>query len=123
MRTTAVRRSAAREPGSPRTVGSPVPGAAMLVIGGGICGLAWAAGLRGFMAQITVESNVSWSGTFGYVLSAGPGDRMLLGCRYMSEGPALAAAGVGWLSHRCCSRPSCSATAPLQVLGIFEDGI
>ena len=68
MRTTAVRRSAAREPGSPITMGSTVPRAAMLVIGGGLCGLAWAAGLRGFMTQITDESSVSWSGTFGYVL-------------------------------------------------------
>ena len=33
---------------------------------GGLCGLAWAAGLRGFMAQIVPEdTSVSWLGTFG----------------------------------------------------------
>ena len=123
MRTTAVRRSAAREPGSPRTVGSPVPGAAMLVIGGGICGLAWAAGLRGFMAQITVESNVSWSGTFGYVLLPGLAIGMLLGWaehvrrtggrrgwRWLALSPLLFAAVL-------------FSEGPLEVLGIFEDGI
>src|SRR4051812_10777918 len=41
----------------------------------GLCGLfgfAWAAGLRGFMTEIAQnESNVSWSGTFGWVLLPG----------------------------------------------------
>ena len=37
----------------------------VLVVLGGLCGLAWAAGLRGFMTQIVQdESSVSWSGTF-----------------------------------------------------------
>ena len=79
MRTAAVRRSAARQPGSPITRGTTAPSAAMLVIGGGVCGLAWAAGLRGFMAQITDQSSVSWSGTFGYVLLPGLAIGIILG--------------------------------------------
>lgn len=39
---------------------------------GGVCGLAWAAGLRGFMAQIAgPESAVEWGGTFGFILPPG----------------------------------------------------
>ena len=51
-----------------------------LVLLGGLFGLAWAAGMRGFMAQIAQEdSNVSWSGTFGYILLPGLLIGMLLG--------------------------------------------
>ena len=53
--------------------------AAALVIVGGSCGLAWAAGLRGFMAQITDDSSVSWAGTAGYVLLPGLVVGVLLG--------------------------------------------
>ncbi|MFI5626339.1 hypothetical protein ACIA03_22965 [Nocardioides sp. NPDC051685] len=50
------------------------------VMVGGLCGLAWAAGLRGFMAQIGQEdSTVSWSGTFGYILLPGLCIGLLLG--------------------------------------------
>jgi hypothetical protein len=36
------------------------------ILVGGLCGLAWAAGLRGFMAQIAgAASTVDWAGTFG----------------------------------------------------------
>ena len=80
MRTRAVTRSAARESGSPMTMGRTGPRAAVLVIGGGLCGLAWAAGLRGFMTQITDESTVSWSGTFGYVLLPGLAIGMIISC-------------------------------------------
>ncbi|MDQ3464393.1 MAG: hypothetical protein M3500_06775, partial [Actinomycetota bacterium] len=53
---------------------------ASLVLLGGLCGLAWAAGLRGFMAQIVQEdSSVSWSGTFGYILLPGLLTGLLLG--------------------------------------------
>ena len=46
---------------------------------GGICGLAWAAGLRGFMAQVAMESHVSWYGTFVQILLPGIVTGMLLG--------------------------------------------
>ena len=56
--------------------GSPV--GFMLI--GALCGLAWAAGLRGFMAEIVGSSStVSWYGTFGEVLAPGAVTGMLLG--------------------------------------------
>lgn len=61
------------------TPGTTESHAPALVILGGPCGLAWAAGLRGFMAQITDVSSVSWSGTFGYVLLPGIVIGVLLG--------------------------------------------
>jgi hypothetical protein len=95
----------------------------MLVIGGGICGLAWAAGFRGFMAQIADYSTVSWSGTFGYVLLPGLAIGMILGWaehvrrtggrrgwRWLALSPLLFAAVL-------------FSEGPLQIFGIFEDGI
>ena len=108
---------------APMTAGRTGPRAAVLVIGGGICGLAWAAGLRGFMAQITDESNVSWSGTFGYVLLPGLVIGMILGWsehvrrtdgrrgwRWLALAPLLFAAVL-------------FSEGPLEVLGVFEGGI
>ena len=47
---------------------------------GGLCGLAWACGLRGFMAQVTTEpSNVTWTGTFAFILAPGLVTGSLLG--------------------------------------------
>ncbi|MEO7268614.1 MAG: hypothetical protein ABIW49_05350 [Knoellia sp.] len=47
---------------------------------GGLCGLAWASGLRGFMAQVTTEpSNVTWTGTFALILVPGLVTGSLLG--------------------------------------------
>ena len=94
------------------------------VLLGGLCGLAWAAGLRGFMAQIVDEdSSVSWSGTFGYILLPGLVIGLLLGWaehlrrtggrrhwRLLALSPLLFAAVL--LSE-----------GPLGVLGIFEDGL
>ena len=52
----------------------------MTVLVGGLCGLAWAAGLRGFMAQIAgSEASVDWAGTFGWILVPGIGVGALLG--------------------------------------------
>ena len=43
------------------------------VLGGAVCGLAWSAGLRGFMAQVALQngSEVTWAGTFGWLLAPG----------------------------------------------------
>jgi hypothetical protein len=95
----------------------------VLVLLGGLCGLAWAAGLRGFMAQIVQDSSVSWSGTFGYVLLPGLLIGLLLGWaehvrrtggrrhwRWLALSPLLFAAVL-------------FSEGPLGVLGIFEDGL
>jgi hypothetical protein len=55
------------------------PAAALLAIGG-VCGLAWAAGLRGFMAELADSgSTVGWYGTFGQILLPGVIVGVLLG--------------------------------------------
>jgi hypothetical protein len=95
----------------------------VLVLLGGLCGLAWAAGLRGFMAQIVQDSSVSWSGTFGYILLPGLLTGLLLGWaehlrrtggrrhwRWLALSPLLFAAVL-------------FSEGPLGVLGIFEDGL
>jgi hypothetical protein len=52
---------------------------AKLVVGG-VCGLAWATGLRGLMAQVAgQESTVSWLFTFGFILLPGVVVGVLLG--------------------------------------------
>lgn len=103
-----------------RTTG---PGVARLVAWGGICGLAWAAGLRGFMVQVTDDSSVSWSGTFGYVLLPGLAIGMILG---WAEHARRTGGRRGWrwtaLSPLLFAAVLFSE-GPLQVLGIFEDGI
>ncbi len=94
------------------------------VLLGGLCGLAWAAGLRGFMAQIVDEdSSVSWSGTFSYILLPGLVIGLLLGWaehlrrtggrrhwRLLALSPLLFAAVL-------------FSEGPLGVLRIFEDGL
>ena len=95
-----------------------------LVLLGGLVGLAWAAGLRGFMAQVVrEESSVSWSGTFAYVLLPGLFIGLLLGWaehlrrtggrrrwRWLALSPLLFAAVL-------------LSDGPVGVLGIFENGL
>ena len=50
-----------------------------LLLLGAVAGLAWAAGLRGFMAQVTPESSVHWIGTFCYIMAPGLAMGGLLG--------------------------------------------
>jgi hypothetical protein len=97
---------------------------AALVFFGGVCGFAWAAGLRGFMSQLDLaESNVSWSGTFGYILLPGLLIGLLLGWaehirttggrrgwRWLAAAPLLFAAVL-------------FSEGLLGVLGIFENGL
>ncbi|WP_129670053.1 hypothetical protein [Phytoactinopolyspora endophytica] len=53
--------------------------------GGGVCGLAWAAALRAYMAELAGhESTFTWSGTFGAILVPG----------------ALAGGLLGWAAYR-----------------------
>lgn len=94
-----------------------------LLLLGGLCGLAWAAGLRGFMAQIAgIDSTVDWAGTFGWILLPG----------------VLVGALLAWAEHirRSGGRPGWRWLAlspllfsaillsrPLDMLSIFEDGL
>lgn len=87
---------------------------------GAICGLAWAAGFRGFMAEVAGPgSAVDWAGTFGGILVPG----------------MVAGALLGWAEH--CRRTGGRrawrwlASAPLvfvaatpgAVVSVFIDGI
>ena len=70
------RMSMAEQPGAltqrESTVGRVGESALPLLVVGGVCGLAWAASLRGFMSQIAAaDSSVSWLGTFGWILLPG----------------------------------------------------
>jgi hypothetical protein len=73
---------------------------------GALCGLAWAAALRVFMAQVAgVESQVQWGNTFGYILL-----------------PGLVAGGLlGWAEseRRQGRRRSWAALAPLAFTAIL----
>ena len=71
-------------------------GPTMALLVGGLCGLAWAAGLRGFMAQIAgSEWTVGWAGTFGW--------------RWLALSPLLFSAIL--------------FSRPLDMLSILEDGL
>lgn len=94
-----------------------------LTLLGGLCGLAWAAGLRGFMAQIVHEdSRVSWSGTFGWILLPGLAIGLLLGwaehVRRTGGRP-----GWRWLALAPLLFAAILFSNPLDMLQIFEDGL
>jgi hypothetical protein len=59
------------------------------ILVGGLCGLAWAAGLRGFMAQIARSaSTVDWAGTFGWIQPRPRGIATLAMRRPLAPAPA-----------------------------------
>lgn len=94
-----------------------------LTLLGGLCGLAWAAGLRGFMAQIVQEeSTVSWSGTFGWVLLPGLVTGMLLGWaeHLRTTGGRR---GWRWLALSPLLFAAVLFSNPLDILGVFQNGI
>ena len=93
-------------------------GAAAPVLVGAVCGLAWAAALRGLMAQFAGrESVVDWLGTFEGILLPG----------------ALVGGLLGWAEHlrRTGGRPGWLVAAPLVfvlatpevVVSVFVDGL
>jgi hypothetical protein len=95
-----------------------------MVLLGGLFGFTWAAGLRGFMTQIAQnESNVSWSGTIGWVLLPGLLIGLLLG---WAEHMRTTGGRRGWrwlaLSPLLFAGILLS-NGPLGVLGIFADGV
>ena len=61
-------------------LGAPPEAAMRLIVIGAICGLAWAAGFRGFMAEVAgPASSVEWGGTFWGILLPGLVTGALLG--------------------------------------------
>lgn len=75
-------------------------GGTALVLGGAVCGLAWAAALRAFMAEVAgPESTVGWIGTFEGILLPG----------------AVTGGLLGWAEHlrRTGRRRGWLAAAPL----------
>jgi hypothetical protein len=94
-----------------------------LLLLGGLCGLAWATGLRGFMAQIAGdESSVDWAGTFGWILLPGILVGVLLGwaehLRTSGGRP-----GWRWLALSPLLFSAILFSRPLDMLSIFEDGL
>ena len=86
-------------------------GPVSLIAVGGVCGLAWAAGLRGFMVEIAGSaSSVEWVGTFVWILLPG----------------VLTGALLGWAEHlrRTGGRRGWRwlATAPLLFTGVLVHG-
>jgi hypothetical protein len=87
-------------------------GRAALVAIGGVCGLAWATGLRGFMAEVAgFASGVEWVGTFVWILAPG----------------VLTGALLGWAQHlrRAGGRRGWRwlAAAPLLFAGVLVYGV
>ena len=110
----------------PRTIrqatkpaGSPVP----LLLIGGICGLAWAASLRGLMTQIAgSETTMSWSGTFGWVLLPGIGTGALLGwAEHLRRTGGRR--GWRWLALSPLLFASVLLTGIVDSAGFFEGGV
>ena len=98
-------------------------GPTMTVLVGGLCGLAWAAGLRGFMAQIAgPESSVDWAGTFGWILVPGIGVGALLGwAEHLRTSGGRR--GWRWLALAPLLFSAILFSRPLDQLSIFEDGV
>jgi hypothetical protein len=89
-----------------------------------LVGLAWACGLRGFMAEVAGDdSGVDWGMTFGYILLPGVVTGLLLG---WAEHLRASGGRRGW---RWLALAPLTFTAvlfsegPLGFLGIFEDGL
>lgn len=75
------------------------------VLVGGLCGLTWAAGLRGWMAQLVGEaSTYGWS-TFILILLPGLVVGMLLG--HATNARSRGLSHRRWCSLRCSSRRRC----------------
>jgi len=97
------------------------PTTALLV--GGLCGLAWSAGLRGLMAQIAgAASGVDWAGTFGWILLPGIGVGALLGwAEHLRTSGGRR--GWRWLALAPLLFSAILFSRPLDILSIFQDGV
>lgn len=101
----------------------PGGGPAVTILMGGLCGLAWAAGLRGFMAQVAGSaSGVDWAGTFGWILVPGILVGGLLGwAEHLRRSGGRR--GWRWLALAPLLFSAILFSRPLDLLSIFEDGV
>ena len=92
------------------------------MIVGGVCGLAWAAGLRGLMTQIVgPESSVSWAGTFVWLLLPGLIIGVLLGwAQYIRR---TGGRKRRWLAFSPLLFSSVLLSRPWDMPGLLEDGV
>lgn len=93
------------------------------VLVGAVCGLAWASGLRGLMAEIAGSaSTVEWHGTFVGVLLPGVVTGVLLGwaehLRVTGGRP-----GWRWLALAPLSFPLAVFTTPGQITALLEQAL
>ena len=97
------------------------PAGAVLV--GAVCGLAWAAGLRGMMAQIAGDdSSVSWDLTFAWLLLPGAVVGGLLGWAEHRRVSGLEA-GRRWLIASPLIFAAVLFSDPTDPGGLLEDGV
>jgi hypothetical protein len=98
-------------------------GATTTLLAGGVCGLAWAAGLRGAMAELAgAESTVSWSGTFVWILLPGVAVGALLGwAEHLRRTGGRR--GWRWLALSPLLFASVLFSDPTDLLQFFRDGI
>jgi hypothetical protein len=96
--------------------------ASMLVIGG-VCGLAWAAGLRGLMAEVApTGSHVEWVGTFAWILAPGVLVGVLLGWAEQLRRTG-GRRGWRWLALAPLLFAGVVFSSPGAMRALLEDGI
>jgi hypothetical protein len=94
-----------------------------LLVVGGVCGLAWAAGLRGFMTQVAgAESEIQWVGTFVWILLPGVLIGTLLGWAEYRRRVGLTR-GRRWLIWCPLLFAAILLSDPFHFGEIFEDGV
>lgn len=102
---------------------TPAKGRRRLVVLGGVCGLAWAAGLRGMMAQVAgSDSTVSWELTFVWLLLPGA---LVGGLLAWSELRRRAGIGNGrrWFVAAPLLFAGVLFSRPADMMGIFANGV
>jgi hypothetical protein len=94
-----------------------------LVLLGGLCGLAWAAGLRGMMAQVAGDdSTVSWELTFAWLLLPGALVGGLLAWAELRRRAGISS-GRRWFVAAPLLFAGVLFSRPADMMGIFDNGV
>lgn len=101
---------------------SPAPAAALVTVGI-IVGLAWSASLRALMSEVAgPEANVSWTGTFVWILAPGAAVGGLLGwAEHLRRSGGRP--GWRWLALSPLLFAAILFRDPLDLGAVFENGI